>query len=164
DRLPVELAQRVEAAAERAQVNALADAGQRGEVVRPAGIEVVEDDLPGGVVERLRAGRGAELGVPLRAAPGERLPGRAGGQHPVPITYSPPSAATWPPSPSRPPRRMSVPRPAIWVDTVMAERAPASATIAASSASFLAFRTAQPSPARASRPAIRSDSTMSRVP
>src|SRR4029077_4394653 len=47
---------------------------------------------------------------------------------PVPITYSPPSAATRPWSPPRPPSRMSVPRPAICVDTVMAPRAPAPAT------------------------------------
>ena len=215
---------------------------------------MVEDDLPGGVVERLRAGRGAELAVPLRAAPAERLPGGVGRQHPVtllehqapllldqlvvapgvPVDLQvgalghalrvahrrsaprgrrhcrrrrrreagrhpgrlprPARLPCWRRRPSRrgrpggrtaraagcpaccsstarcrsrtarPARRPGRRRPrghrdgcrcrgpAIWVDTVMAER-PASATIAASSASFLAFRTAQPSPARASRPA-----------
>ena len=67
---------------------------------------------------------------------------------PAPITCSPPSAAIWPWSPATPPSRMSVPRPAIWVETVMAARVPASATIAASSASFLALSTMQLRPAR----------------
>ncbi len=59
---------------------------------------------------------------------------------------------------------MSVPRPAICVDTVIAPRAPASLMIAASSASFLAFSTTQGRSAAASWVATRSDSAMSRVP
>jgi hypothetical protein len=42
------------------------------------------------------------------------------GCRPVPMMYKPPSAAIRFPSPPVPPRRMSVPRPAIWVDTVIA--------------------------------------------
>ena len=57
-----------------------------------------------------------------------------------------------------------MPRPAIWVDTVIAPSAPASATTAASSASFLALRTTHDRPAAASRSASRSDSAMSSVP
>ena len=83
---------------------------------------------------------------------------------PVPITYRPPSSAIRSRSPPVPPRRMSVPRPAIWVDTVIAPWAPASATMAASWASFLALSTAQRSPARPSSPASRSDSATSSVP
>ena len=83
---------------------------------------------------------------------------------PVPMTYRPPSSAIRSRSPLVPPRRMSVPRPAIWVDTVIAPRAPASATMAASWASFLALSTVHGSPARPSSPASRSDSAMSSVP
>ena len=57
-----------------------------------------------------------------------------------------------------------MPRPAIWVDTVIAPRLPASATIAASCASFLALSTTCGSPAAARLRPIRSDSAMSRVP
>ena len=59
---------------------------------------------------------------------------------------------------------MSVPRPAIWVDTVIAPAAPASATIAASSASFFAFSTTQGRPSRTNWAASRSDSATSSVP
>ena len=57
-----------------------------------------------------------------------------------------------------PPRRMSVPRPAMLVEIVTAPSAPARATIGASSASFLAFSTSHATPARRSRAASRSDS------
>jgi hypothetical protein len=59
---------------------------------------------------------------------------------------------------------MSVPRPAICVDTVTASYAPASRTIAASWASFLAFSTTHGTSASASSFASRSDSATSRVP
>src|SRR5690606_30510694 len=84
---------------------------------------------------------------------------------PHPITYSPPRAATrsrsdW----SLPPSRMSTPRPAICVETVTRPYVPASAMIAASSASFLALRTTQGTPASRSAAARVSDSLTSRVP
>jgi len=40
--------ERVRAVPERAQVDALADPSQHGEVIRPAAVQVVQDDLPGG--------------------------------------------------------------------------------------------------------------------
>ena len=79
----------------------------------------------------------------------------------MPITYSPPSSATAScfeeGAASLPPNRISVPRPAIWVDTVTAPSEPASATIAASSASFFAFSTTHGTSAAASRFASLAD-------
>ena len=60
----------------------------------------------------------------------------------VPMTYRPPSSTTRSRSiGGLPPSRMSVPRPAMFVDTVTAPSAPARAMISASASSFLAFRT-----------------------
>ena len=70
---------------ERAQVDALADLGQLGQVVGPAAVQVVEDDLPGGRDEHAGLDRAGEFGVPVRAARGERLQRRVGGEHPHPV-------------------------------------------------------------------------------
>ena len=59
---------------------------------------------------------------------------------------------------------MSVPRPAIWVDTVTEFNLPASAMTRASSSSFLAFSTTAGTPALTSRSWSSSDSATSRVP
>ena len=59
---------------------------------------------------------------------------------------------------------MSVPRPAICVDTVTAPSLPASAITAASSASFLALSTTAGTPRRCSRSCSSSDSATSWVP
>ena len=84
---------------------------------------------------------------------------------PLPITYSPPRSATRSrPASSRPPSRMSIPRPAICVDTVTAPARPASAMISASSASLRALSTTHSTPAARSRAASRSDSLTSSVP
>jgi hypothetical protein len=84
---------------------------------------------------------------------------------PLPITNRPSRPATRSRSAeSLPPSRMSTPRPAIWVDTVTAPYAPASAMIAASSASFLALSTTQSTPAALRPAASCSDSLTSSVP
>ena len=70
-----------------------------------------------------------EPGSPCRPArPRSWLSSRSVWWRPVPTTCRPPSSATssWSAS-SDPPSRMSVPRPAIWVDTVTVPSAPASA-------------------------------------
>src|SRR5699024_7969670 len=64
--------------------------------------------------------------------------GIAGGTDHVEPTSS--ATRSWS-SPLAPPSRMSVPRPAIWVDTVILPYVPASAMIAASSASLRALST-----------------------
>ena len=65
---------------------------------------------------------------------------------------------------SEPPSRMSVPRPAIWVETVTAPSLPASAMTAASSSSFFAFSTTAGTPRLTSRSCSSSDSATSWVP
>ena len=59
---------------------------------------------------------------------------------------------------------MSVPRPAMFVATVTAPTRPASAMIAASSASRVAFRMRQPIPRAASSSPRRSDDSTLRMP
>ncbi len=70
---------------ERTQVDALADPGQHGEVIRPAAVQVVEDDLPGGRGKHLGIEGRGELGVPLGAAAGQRVGGRSGTQQAVAV-------------------------------------------------------------------------------
>ena len=85
----------------------------------------------------------ASPGSPCRPArPRSWLSSRAVRCREVPITASPPSftTASWSFS-SAPPSLMSVPRPAICVETVTRPMSPASAMIRASSASFFALST-----------------------
>src|ERR1700693_1676938 len=169
---PVKFVERV-LPAERAQVDALPDVSQIGEVIGPPAVEVIQHDQPADALQLLLAevlrqllvalwrpllqlltsGRGSQQRggafpgdrplaraprAPRRPArPGSCLPSPSVWGRPVPITCRPPSSATssWSAS-SDPPSRMSVPRPAICVDTVTAPSLPASAMIRASSAPF----------------------------
>ena len=107
-----------------------------------------------------------EPGSPWRPArPRNWLSSRSVRCLPRPMTHRPPRSTTASRlDSSAPPRRMSVPRPAIWVETVTRPISPAPAMTWASSSSFFAFSTEDSMPRRTSASASRSDSATSRVP
>jgi hypothetical protein len=90
DRFPVELIERHGPAGQGAQVDALAEVRQEGQVLRPGPVQVEQDDLAGGVGQDARVDARAQLRQALRALPVKRRQGVVGPQHPHPLVQDDP--------------------------------------------------------------------------